>query len=59
MGFGSVVVGFSIFGVPRFSAQRSLNTYFERDLGPLDTKSGRPKNPKPNHDGSNPPFAAL
>ena len=28
-------------------------------LGPLDWKSGRPKNAKFNHDVSNPPFSAL
>ena len=28
-------------------------------LGPLDWKSGRPKDAKFNHDGSNPPFSAL
>ena len=28
-GVGSVVVGFCVFGAPRFSAQRSQNTYFE------------------------------
>ena len=58
-GVRSVVVGFGVFGSPRFSVQRSPNTYFLRVLGPLDGKSGRPKNAKFNHDGSDPPFAAL
>ena len=54
-GVGSVVVGFGVFGAPRFSVQRSQNTGFKRVLGPLDGKSGSPKNAKFNHDGSNPP----
>ena len=32
---------------------------FKEFWGPLDGKSGRPKNAKFNHDGSDPPFAAL
>ena len=49
MGVRSVVVEFGVFGAPRFSV---------RVLGPLDGKSGRPKNAKFNRDGSD-PFAAL
>ena len=58
-GVRSVVVEIGVFGAPRFSVQRSPNTYFERVLGLLDGKSGRPKNANFNHDGSDPPFAAL
>ena len=46
------------WGAPIFSPE-SPNTYFQRVWGPLDGKSGRPKNAKFNHDGSDPPFAAL
>ena len=55
-------VEFGVFGAPRSSAQRSQK--FQNSLkigiwGPLDWKSGRPKNAKSYHDGSDPPFAAL
>ena len=58
-GVGSVVVEFGVFGAPRFSVQRSQNTCLIKGLGTPDGKSGRPKNAKFNHDGSNPPFSAL
>ena len=43
------------WGAPIFSPE-VRNTYVERVLGPLDGKSGRPKNAKFNHDGSDPPI---
>ena len=43
----------------RFSVQRSQNPLKIDISGPLDWKLGRPKNAKFNHDGSDPPFAAL
>ena len=55
-GVRSVVVEFGVFGAPRFSVHRPQNPL---KRGPLDRKSGRPKNAKFNHDGSDPPFAAL
>ena len=43
---------FGVFGAPRFSVQRSQNACFKGvlgpNLGPLDGKSGRPKNAKSN-----------
>ena len=58
MGVGSVVVGFGVFGVPRFSVQRSQNAYF-KGFWDLCTKNrGAPKNAKDNHDASSPPFSA-
>ena len=54
-----VVVEFGVFGAPRFSVQRSQNPLKIGIWGALDWKSGRPKNAKPYHDGSDPPFAAL
>ena len=58
-GVRSVVVEFGVFGAPRFSVQRSQNPLKIGVRGPLDWKSGRPKNAKFNHDGSDPPFAAF
>ena len=58
-GVRSVVVEFGVFGAPRFSVQRSQNPLKIGIWGPLDWKSGRPKNAKSYHDGSDPPFAAL
>ena len=60
-GVRSVVVEFGVFGAPWFSVQRSQNPLKIGIWGPLDGKSGRPKNAKLkfNHDGSDPPFAAL
>ena len=58
-GVGSVVVEFGVFGAPRFSVQSSPKPFKTSILGALEWKSGRPKNAKLNHDGSNPPFAAL
>ena len=46
-GVRSVVVGFGVFGAPRFSVQRSQNPLKIGIWGPLDGKSGRPpKTPK-------------
>ena len=46
------------WGAPLFSPE--VPKYlFLKGLGPLDGKSGRPKNAKFNHDGSDPPFVAL
>ena len=47
------------FGAPQFSVQRPQNPLKIGIWGPLDGKSGRPTNAKFNHDGSDPPFAAL
>ena len=58
-GVRSIVVEFGVFGAPRFSVQRSPNPLKIGIWGPLDWKSGRPKNAKSYHDGSDPPFAAL
>ena len=58
-GVRSVVVEFGVFGAPRFSVQRPPNPLKIGIWGPLDWKSGRPKNAKFYHDGSDPPFAAL
>ena len=58
-GVRSVVVEFGVFGAPRFSIQRSQNPLKIGIWGPLDWKSGSPKNAKSYHDGSDPPFAAL
>ena len=46
------------WGAPIFSPEVPIYLFL-RVLGPLDGKSGRPKNAKFNHDGSDPPFAAL
>ena len=58
-GVRSVVVEFGAFGAPPFSVQRFPNPLKIGIWGPLDWKSGRPKNAKSYHDGSDPPFAAL
>ena len=42
-----------------FQSRGPKTTYFEGFWGLWDWKSGRPKNAKSNHDGSNPPFSAL
>ena len=47
------------WGAPLFSPEVPKYLLFLRVLGPLDGKSGGPKNAKFNHDGSDPPFAAL
>ena len=59
MGVRSVVVEFGVFGAHRFSIQVSQNPLKIGIWGPLDRKSGRPKNAKSYHDGSDPPSAAL
>ena len=41
---GSVVVGFRVFGAPRFSVQKSQEHLLQRALGPLDGKSEHLKN---------------
>ena len=46
------------WGAPIFSP-KVPKYLFQRVLGPLDRKSGRPQNAKFNHDGSDPPFTAL
>ena len=52
------MVGFRIFGAPRFSVQRSQNALKEAFWDLRTENRGRPKNAKSNHDGSNPPFSA-
>ena len=42
MGVGSVVVDCRVFGAPRFSVQRSQNTYFE-GFGASGRRIGAPK----------------
>ena len=46
------------WGAPIFRPE-AAKPFKNRYLGPLDWKSGRPKNAKSYHDGSDPPFAAL
>ena len=58
-GVRSVVVDFRVLGAPRFSVQTPQNPLKIGIWEPLDGKSGRPKNAKSYHDGSDPPFAAL
>ena len=45
------------WGAPIFRPE--VPKTLETILGPLNSKSGRPKNAKSNHDRSNPPFSAL
>ena len=53
------MVDFRVFGAPRFSVQRSQNTYFKGFWGLWTENRGAPQNAKINHDGSNPPVSAL
>ena len=47
------------WGAPIFSPEVPKYLFLKGLGGFLDRKSGRPKNAKFNHDGSDPPFAAL
>ena len=46
------------WGAPLFSPEVPKDLFF-KGLGASGRKIGRPKNAKFNHDGSDPPFAAL
>ena len=46
-GVGSVVVGFRVFGAPRFSVKRPQNTYFKGFGDPWTEKRAAPKTRNP------------
>ena len=47
------------WGAPILSPEVPKYLFLKSFVGPLDGKSGRPKNATFNHDGSDPPVAPL
>ena len=53
------LLGFRVFGAPRFAVQRSQNAYFKGFCGLWTGNRGAPKMRKPTTTVPNPPFSAV